>query len=169
MRAKDYITYITGSGHVVRYEQDGSPGSRYLQRLSREAVDPAVDYDDLVVMAYSRENPFLENSIFVGVGAVTRQVLKDPRYQVMLDLLEKKAIQKKLIVAERDFARYEMTVSQAARKLGLHDTVITAAIRERRLAARKIKGKWLLAPQDVDNYQVSVNRHYHSGRRRRRL
>lgn len=161
----DYKTTVLSSGHVVQVPQVAPAEWAYIQKLKNDALNTAVSYDDMIARIYSKENPVMNQSVFDGAGAVTREVADNPFYHLMLDLLERKAIQKGMLDPSRDFARYSMTVQDAAKTLGLHDSVVRTAITKRRLAARKITGKWMLNPSDVDNYQVSKNRHLKSGRR----
>lgn len=158
--------YECASGHVVKYEEPAPKVRAYLNRILKAAEDEAVSYDDLIVMIFGKDNPLLDQTIFSGVGAVTPEIFADPVYAVMRDQLERKAIQLGLVDPERDFANYTISVADAAKKLGIYESAVVTAIRQHRLAARKIGGKWRLHPQAVSSYQVQRKKSRNAGRRK---
>jgi hypothetical protein len=64
----------------------------FLDRLAAMSKDDAASSRDMVTVGYSKENPFLDRTIFATRGAVTKQVLEDPAYAVMTDLIFRKEL-----------------------------------------------------------------------------
>ncbi|MBI4082428.1 MAG: helix-turn-helix domain-containing protein [Candidatus Lambdaproteobacteria bacterium] len=159
------IQHETLSGHKLAYREPQAGVQAFLNRLLAATDDANVTYDQLVALVYGRDNPVLNQTVFKAGGGVTPEVLRNPVYALMRDLLERKATQQGLLVPERDFADYTLTVAQAAQFLGLHETAVVKAIRAWKLPARKFNGQWRLTPAGVHLYQVYEEKSRRTGRK----
>jgi hypothetical protein len=50
-------------------------------------------------------------------------------------------------------AEPELTVNQAAHRIGIRPRAVRRALEEQRLAGRKAGGRWLIQPADADHYR----------------
>ena len=79
----------TVSGHAIEYE-DTPEVAAFLRRLRELVDDPKAGVHEVIGLAYSRENPILDQTIFPERGAVTKEVLASPAYTVVADLVFRK-------------------------------------------------------------------------------
>jgi hypothetical protein len=86
-------THETMSGHVIEYERPSPKVGAFLARLQEMLEDRKTGEQEMIAVAYSTENPILAQGLFPGRGAVTREVLADPVYHVMADLIARKHVQ----------------------------------------------------------------------------
>src|SRR5262245_32600640 len=108
-------THTTVSGHHIEY--DSTPRVEAFLRRLEDAIDDAkVSENELIGLAYGHENPILDHTMFPSRGAVTKEVLADPAYAVMADLLFRKRLAEEGTDIEKLAARYSMTVSEAAKE-----------------------------------------------------
>lgn len=151
--------HTTIAGEVLEYARPGPDLARFLARVRAAAEDPRVSEHELVELIYGRENPLLDQTIFPGRGAVTREAFANPLYHVMLDLLDAKRISVGTLDPVRAAGRYTMTVSEAAAELGVSPSAVRQAIERGQLASWK-KGPrlHLLDPHSVATYRDHVQR-----------
>lgn len=149
-------THRTVNGHLIEYEVAPKVGS-FLRRLEAAVNDSDVSEQSLIGLAYSTDNPMLDHSMFPGRGAVTKEVLSDPAYRVMTDLLFRKRVAERGIDLAKVEARYTMTPADAAAELGVHESAIRQAIATLRLASWKRDGKHYLDPHAVRALKLTAN------------
>lgn len=142
-------THETMSGHTIEYERPPPQVAAFLQRLHEMLEDPQVDEQQMIGVAYSTENPILAQGLFPGRGAVTREVLANPLYHVMGDLLARKHLAKSGGDAAALAAEHTVTVPEAARALGITEDAVRKAIAGRRLPSWLRDGRHMLHPQSV--------------------
>lgn len=148
-------THHTVSGHTI--ELDASPKvTSFLDRLRAMVDDQTVSEQAMIGLAYSTENPFLDHAMFPGRGAVTKDVLANPAYAVMTDLLFRKHVAIEGIDVEKLAKRYSMSIAEAAAELGIHVSAVRQAIAAKRLASWMKDGRHYLDPRDVKAFQVGT-------------
>lgn len=148
------MQYTTTVGEMIDY--DATPAeAAFLARVRAAAEDPGVAEGQLVELVYGLDNPVLEAGIFPGRGAVTKAVFARPIYHVLLDLIDVKRIQHGTLDPAAAAARYTMTVTEAADRLGVHASAVRQAVQAKKIAAQKQGGTWLLDPASVDAYRVT--------------
>jgi excisionase family DNA binding protein len=150
--------YTTILGEVIEYSRPRSEVAAFLERVKRAAHDPRIDASELTELVYGRENPLLDQTIFPGRGAVTRSVMRDPVYHVMLDLIEAKRVQTGALDANAVLASFTMTVAEAAARIGISPSAVRQAIAAKRLAAVKRGNAHFIDPRGVDAYRDHVVR-----------
>lgn len=106
----------------------------------------------MIELIYGRENPILDQTIFEDRGAVTKKVFADPAYHVLLDLLDTKRVQTGALDLAKAAARFTMTVSEAAERLGLSTSAVRQAIAAKKIPAMKRGPVYFLDPHGVDTY-----------------
>lgn len=148
-------THVTVSGHRIDYEPTPKVAA-FLRRLEDAIGDPKVTERELIGLAYSSENPFLDHGMFPGRGSVTKDVLADPAYHVMTDLLFRKQVAEQEIDVSKLEARYSMTVPQAAVELGIHESAVRQAIAAKRLASWLKDGKHFIDPRSLKSFEVGT-------------
>jgi excisionase family DNA binding protein len=122
----------------------------FFARVTDGANNPRVSDIDLTNLIYGKENPLLRQDILPNQGVVTREVFDNPVYRAMTDLLGRKRAQAGIIAPPG--SEYTMTVTEAARSLGVHPSAIRQAIVAGRLEAKKLGGTYFLRRADVDAF-----------------
>lgn len=148
--------YTSTTGEVIEYPTPSPETAAFLRRAIAAANDPSVTEGELLELLYGRENPILAQGIFPGRGAVTKAVLADPLYAVIVDLQQQKAVLAGSFVAERDAKPYTLTVAEAAERIGISPDAVRKAIRAARLSALRVDGEYRIAPNDADVYRDHV-------------
>jgi excisionase family DNA binding protein len=148
-------THIDRHGGAI--EHAPSPAVReFLQALQATVDDASASVGDLVELLYSADNPLLDPpGPAPGRGVVTRRALADPSYLVMLDLLDRKRVQRGALDRAAARAAASVSVSEAASRLGVSTSAVRQAIARGTLAAVKQGGTWWLTPEAVATYRVS--------------
>jgi hypothetical protein len=149
-------THVALSGHVIDYPEPAPKVARFLARVRELVDDPKASEDDVVALVYSRENPILDHTVFPTRGAVTRDVLENPVYRVMTDLLFRKSVAERGLDVERIAREFTVPVSDAAARLDIHESAVRQAIAAQRLASWVKEGRHYLRPRDVEAFQVSA-------------
>jgi len=152
---RNTITHTTLTGHRVELEDPKPDVVAFLERLEGMVADPKATEDDLIAVAYGRDNPILDHSIFPARGAVTAAVLADPAYRVMTDLLFRKRVAQDRVDVETLAAEYTLTVGEAAARLGVHENAVRQAIAAQRLPSWMKGGRHYLHPRSVDAFQLA--------------
>jgi hypothetical protein len=136
----------TVTGHPIEYEPTPKVAA-FLRRIEEAVEDPNVSERELIGLAYSTDNPFLDHTLFPGRGAVTKEVLVDPAYHVLTDLLFRKRVVEQKIDVSKIEARYTMTPAEAAAELGVTESSIASWLRD---------GRHYLDPRAVRSLEVGT-------------
>lgn len=152
-KATKIETYELLAGDTLEFPAPPPPVAAFIRRAQSAAKDRSVSVDHLIELIYGRENPVLDQTIFPTRGAVTKAVLADPLYHLMLDLLDRKRVQAGTLDPEKAAARYTVTVPEAARTLGVHESAVRQAIAAHRLSSWKRGARHFLDPNEVANYR----------------
>lgn len=148
--------YTTVLGETIEYPKPAPEASRFLERVQTAAEDPLVSEDQLIELIYGPENPVLEQGKFEGRGAVTKAVLADPLYRVLLDLLDHKRVSLGKTDETRLQSAFTMTVAEAADELQVTPGGVRKAIDAKHVAAiKKPNGTYLLDPKSVEAYKAT--------------
>lgn len=142
-------THETMSGHLIEYERPSAKVAAFIARLREMAESAAVTEQEMIAAAYGPENPILAPGLFPGRGAVTKEVLADPVYHVMADLLARKHLAVSGTNVEELAAEHTVAVPDAARELGLTEDAVRKAIAARRLPSWIRDGRHMLHPKSV--------------------
>ena len=145
--------HTTIDGREIVYTASSALAA-FLDRVVALANDPRISEDEMIELVYSKENPLLDKTMFADRGAVTREVFDNPAYHVMLDWLGRKRQQEGRLDMKQVYAAATMSVTEAARKLGISTSAVRQAIYADRLAAVKKGRNYVLDPRDVENYHV---------------
>lgn len=152
-------SHITLDGHEIAYDDPSPEVGAFLDRITAMVEDPRFSEDDLIEFIYGKDNPVLDCDVFEDRGAVTREVLANPIYNVMVDLLARKAAKNGRLNVEDSNAAATMTVTQAAAEIGITPAGVRKAIASHRLAAVKRGKAYFIRPHDVEVFRrVSVPR-----------
>ena len=149
------LTHRTITGHPIELEPTPKVAA-FLRRLEEAVADPKVTERELTGLAYGPENPFLDHSMFPGRGAVTKDVLANPAYRVMTDLLFRKRIVEQKIDVSKLEARYTMTPPQAAAELGITEGAVRQAIAAGRLPSWYRDGRHYLDPRSLSSLELTA-------------
>jgi hypothetical protein len=144
----------TISGHRVEYPDPNPKIERSLRRVRELAEDARATEDDLIKLVYGRENPLLDQDALPGRGAVTRELLDDPVYQVLTDLLARKRYQQEGTDVEKLARKFTLTVAEAAERKGVSADAIRKGVRERRLPSWVKDGQYYLEPKSLDAIEL---------------
>lgn len=150
--------YTTILGEVIEYPTPSADVAAFVARATRAAHDPAVTETQLTELVYGRDNPILDQTIFPGRGAVTKAVMANPVYHVLLDLLDAKRIQTRALDPGAANAAFSMTVAEAAAELGISESAVRQAIAAKHLASTKRGNVHLIDPQSIATYRERVVR-----------
>jgi excisionase family DNA binding protein len=140
-------TYETLSGHKIEYPDPDAKLERLLKRARELLDDRKATEDDLVVLIYGDENPLLDRTLFPERGMVTKEVLENPAYHVLCDLLARKRAAIKGQTAEQLGRPFTLTVPQAAELLKVSEDTINRGIRARRIPSWVKDGQRYLDPR----------------------
>lgn len=146
----------TVSGHRIEYEDDEPKLAKFLRRVHTLVEDEHATEDDVIALVYGRENPILDQTIFPERGAVTTEVIKNPVYQVLQDLLFRKRVQIDGTDLDRLAAKFSLTLEAAAARAGVTVDGLRKAIRDRRLPSWIKDGKHFIEPKALDAIEFST-------------
>ncbi len=141
--------HVSLAGHEIRYDDPKPDVERFLKRAQQVANNPKSKPDDLVTLIYGNENPILDHTLFPERGAVTREVLDNPIYHVLTDLLARKQAAAAGATPEKLKKRYTLTVAEAAEQAHVSPDAIRKAIKARRLPSWKEGGEYYLDPRTL--------------------
>ncbi|MCI0703412.1 MAG: helix-turn-helix domain-containing protein [Planctomycetia bacterium] len=156
-------TYHSLSGLSFTYPDPPPDVAVFLERVRLAAADPAVSPNQLIELIYGLENPLLEETMLPGRAMVTQAVFDNPIYRIMTDLLDRKELAAANQTVEQVAAPYTISVKQAAKKLGITESSVRAAITARKLSAWMRNGQWFLRPESIASYKLS-----NGGRKKRK-
>lgn len=147
-------THTLISGDIVAY--DAAPELvTFLDRATAAARDPAVSVADMVELLYGEANPLLVRGVIPGRGYVTPEILANPAYRVVLDLLDRKRVALGSLDLQAVAVTHTISVTETARRLGVSSSAIRQAIASGRLAAVKIGGQHWLREEAIASFQVA--------------
>lgn len=152
------MEYKLLSGETINVPPQEADRDAFYRRALDAASDPRVSVQEMYDLVYGLENPMLDKTIMPGRATVTLAVHNDPLWIVLQDLIGRKRIATGHLDLARSNARYTMTVSEAAKKLGVSSSAVRQAIAARRLDAIKPAGEWLLDPNAVEAYRVAEHK-----------
>lgn len=151
--------HVTLAGEELVFPTPTGKVAVFLERLRHSVEDPNVSEADTVALIYGAENPILDQNMFPGRGAVTPEIFASPLYSLLTDLLDRKRVQVGSLVVAKAQARYTMSVSEAARELGVTTGAVRQAITAKRIGAWKDEDdRWRLDPEAVRTYRDHVGR-----------
>ncbi|MGE0792506.1 MAG: helix-turn-helix domain-containing protein [Sandaracinaceae bacterium] len=154
--------YTTTAGEVIEYPRPAPEVAAYLARVMKAAHDPRVSEGELIELVYSKDNPLLDATVMPGRGAVTKAVLADPVYHVILDLLFAKRVQveatARAAASSGATMRDGLSVADAAKQLGMSESAVRQAIARGDLEATKVRGAHSINPASVESYRERVTR-----------
>ncbi|MEZ4394062.1 MAG: hypothetical protein R3A48_23555 [Polyangiales bacterium] len=149
--------HTTITGHEVRYAPDeGFEGFR--ARLDALLADPAAGEQEMIGLAYSRANPILAptpGDLVGDRGAVTREVLQDPRYLVVQDLLARKRFAAQGTDPAVVAAEYTVSLAEAAKALGVSKSAAQQAFAAGRLPSWVKGGRPYTTRRAVDAFAIT--------------
>jgi hypothetical protein len=147
--------HTTASGHRIEYEATPEIEA-FLRRLQELVTKGDVSSQAMTGIAYSSENPILDHAMFAGRGAVTREVLENPAYAVVTDLLFRKTLTERGQTPDDIAEHYSMSVSDAAVELGIHESAVRQAIAAKRLASWLKDGRHYVDPRALKTLEVGT-------------
>lgn len=150
-------TYTMLTGETITYPAGDAAMSDFMAQVVIASTDPNVSQNDLIELIYGKESPLMDQTIFPGRGAVTKAVFADPRYSVMLDLLDHKRVQLGILDVGKALEAFTMTVPEAAKALKVHETSVRYAIRHRTISAIKKGNRYLIDPDSLDTYEIGMS------------
>lgn len=149
-------SYRTVNGQTLEYEATPKVAA-FLRRLEEGVDNPKVGEQELVGLAYSSENPFLEHTMFPGRGAVTKEVLANPAYHVMTDLLFRKRMAERKFDVSKLAAKYTVSIPEAAEQLNINENAVRKAIASGRLPSWvKEDGRQYIDPKSLETIEVGT-------------
>jgi hypothetical protein len=141
--------HISLAGHEIKYDDPDPKTEKFLKRVQALAENPKSKPDELVTLVYGSENPILDHTLFPERGAVTKEVLENPVYHVLTDLLARKQVAASGASSEQLGKRYTLTVAQAAEEAGVTKDAIRKAITSRRLPSWVRDGQYYIDPRTL--------------------
>jgi excisionase family DNA binding protein len=141
--------HVSLAGHEIKYDDPDPKLGRFLQKAFDLASDPKVKSDTLIALIYGSENPILDHTVFPERGAVTREVLENPVYHVLSDLLARKQAAAAGVTPDKMSKHYTLTVPEAAEQLGVSEDTINRGIRARRVPSWVKGGQRYLDPRTL--------------------
>jgi excisionase family DNA binding protein len=150
------MKHTTMSGHHLEVADDRRDVIAFLARLEKMLGDRKATENDMIALAYGRENPILDHTIFPERGAVTREILADHAYQVVADLVARKRLAQDGVDPEQLAAEYTITVPEAAERLGVHENAVRQAIAARRLASWVKAGRHYMHPRSLASFELAA-------------
>jgi hypothetical protein len=148
-------TYNCLSGHTLTYPDPPPDVAAFLERVRLATANPAVSPNQLIELIYGLENPLLDKTMLPGRAMVTQTVFDNPIYHIMRELLFRKELAAAHQTVEQVAAPYTISVKDAAKKLGITESSVRAAITARKLEAWMRNGQWYLRPESIASYKVS--------------
>lgn len=146
-------SYTTTLGEVIKYPEPAADVAAFLRRVEDAAEDPRVTEDELISLIYGTENPILVQGKFEGRGAVTKEVLANPLYAVLTDLLQHKRIALGATSPAALKSAFTVTVAQAAEQIGnITLDGVRRACRSGRLVSIQTDAGILIDPRSVADF-----------------
>lgn len=147
-------SYTTISGHSLDYPEPEPELAKLLTRLRKMVDDPKATENNMIELAYSRENPILGAGLHPSRGMVTRETLANPVYHVITDLLDRKRAALEGWNLDELASEYTLTPAEAAAKLGVHYSAVQQAIKAWRLPSWVKDGRYYLTERSLETFEV---------------
>ncbi len=141
--------HTTLSGHSVEYPDPDAKLEKFLKRVAALVDDRKATEDDIITLVYGRDNPILDHTLFPERGAVTREVLDNPVYSVLTDLIARKHAAVAGLGAEQLGKRFTLTVAEAAAQAEVTKDAIRKAIAAKRLPSWVRDGQYFIDPKSL--------------------
>lgn len=150
-------TYTLLTGRKVRLSTWKRPEvDAFLERLRSMIASEHITEQQMIGLAYSTENPILDSTFFPTRALVTKDTLADPAYQVLTDLLARKHLAQRGIDPDALAAEYTLSVADASKMLGIHESAVRQAIAARRIPSWvKGNGRLFLSPRSVEAFRIA--------------
>lgn len=139
--------HLSLAGHEIRYDDPTPSVERFLKRANDLVADAEATEDDLTLLVFGADNPILDRTLFPERGMVTKEVLENPVYHVLQDLLARKRAAVKGQTAEQLGRPFTLTVAEAAAQAGVTEDAINKGIRDRRIPSWVKEGRRFLDPR----------------------
>lgn len=149
--------HLTITGHELRYGPDEG-FEAFKERLEEMLSDTSLGEQDMIGVAYSRANPILApapGDLVGDRGVVTREVLADPRYLVVQDLLARKRFAVQGTDPARVAAEYTVSLTDAAKALGLSKSAVQQAFAAGRLPSWVKDGRPYTTQRALDAFAIT--------------
>lgn len=146
--------HLTLSGHEIEFPRPSPKVAAFLDRLRAMLDDRKATENDMIALAYSKENPLLDPTIFPTRGAVTKEVLANPIYSVVTDLLSRKRVAEEGIDVDAIAKQHTISVAEAAAELGITEGAVRAAIAARKMPSWVKDGRYYLTARALRAYDV---------------
>ena len=147
--------HIMLSGEALSYEQTPA-SSRFIEHVRAMVERAQASEEAVVALVYGADNPLLQHGVLLGRGLVTRAVIADPTWHVLLDLVDQARARAAAARArEAPTARATVSVADAAAQLRVSTSAVRQAIARGTLEAVKQGGTYWLTPEAVGAYRVS--------------
>jgi excisionase family DNA binding protein len=144
--------HTTVNGRSIDY--DPSPEEEaFLGRVGAAALDSKCSEGALRALIFGLDNPLLDQQ--AGYSFMVGAALEEPVFRVLLDLLDRKRIACGTLDLARTAAKYTLSVTEAAARIGVGESTVRMAVLDGRLPSWMKSGEIYLAPDAVDRYQVS--------------
>lgn len=140
-------THESLAGHRIEYDDPSPDVAKLLKRAEALLADPKATEDDLVLLVYGSDNPILDRTLFPERGMVTKEVLENPVYHVLQDLIARKRAAIKGQTSEQLGRPFTLTVAEAAEQTGVSEDAINRGIRARRIPSWVKNGQRYLDPR----------------------
>jgi len=144
------------TGHRIEYPDLEAPVEKFVCRVQAQLEDDTATEDDMIALIYGSENPILDHTLFPERGAVTREVLDNPVYHVLTDLLARKRFKERSYDTEKLAARYTLTVRDAAQQLGIAEGAVRQAIAARRIPSWIKGNRHYIDPKALETLEVGT-------------
>jgi hypothetical protein len=142
------------SGQIIDCKDLDPKVERFIERARAVLEDKRATENDLIALVYGKENPLLDPTFFPERGAVTAEVLTEPAYHVLQDLIARKRVLQDGKDPAKLGAKYTVTIPEAAALKGVSEDAIRKAIRERRLPAWVRDDVTYLEPRTLDAMSI---------------
>lgn len=149
------MVHQTVSGHLITFVPTPEV-EIFLNKLKVLAKDSNKTEKDLILFTYSPDNPILDPNLVSGRGYVTKETLKNPAYYIMVDLLYRKAVDEQGIDLDLISDGFTITISEAAKELGVHVSAIRQAILAHRLPSWKKNHKHYLNRRSLSAFKLTL-------------
>jgi len=148
--------YTTLEGNTISLDDFEPTIIRFIKSVKTASENPKVTVDNMLSLVYGSKNPILDHDMIPGRAMVTRQVLANPAYEILTDLIGIKEVRFGLLNIEEAHAAHTVDVPTAARQIGVTKQAIRAAIDRGDLYAIRRGGQYWLRPESVASFRVST-------------
>ena len=148
----------TISGRKIAFPDQDEVTDAFIRLVKAMVEIPDVTEETMIALIYGKKNPILERGGMLEWGRVSRRVLGDPRYLVLMDLLARKRVAEDHLGMEVVSAPFTMTVTEASESVGVTPGAIRVAIQSRKLPAWVRGGEYRVDPLTLGVMKESPHR-----------